>query len=124
MAFTLESRAYKGDDVVLLIAEVTCCARPEGGRSVTVFYALKALLRRLGVLPKNPEDDLHHAQQRHKTLMREIRRHYGLKGFQVANQATDEANVMVRQMSPTDEYPPAQITDDVTAFRRAKYLPN
>jgi hypothetical protein len=91
---------------------------------VTVFYALKALLRRLGILPKLPDDDLHQALQRHKALMREIRRHYGLKGFQVANQAMDEADTMIRQMSPTDEYPSSQITDDVTAFLRTKYLPH
>jgi hypothetical protein len=81
-----------------------------------VIYLIKALLRRLGILPR---DELYEAGRRHKEAIKAIRRRHG---FTAAHQAMDESEAMAMRMRPTPDYPPAQMQDDMTEFLRSKYL--
>jgi hypothetical protein len=87
---------------------------------VTLLLALKAALRKLGILRALPKDDLHYAAQRQKELVKEIRRTHG---FQTANQAMDEIDAMMARSVPSEHYPAAELVDDMTDYLRAKYLP-
>ncbi len=88
---------------------------------MTLLLALKAALRKLGILRPLPKDDLHYATQRQKELVKEIRRAHG---FQAANRAMDEIDAMMARSMPSDQYPAAELIDDTTKYLRAKYLPD
>jgi hypothetical protein len=88
---------------------------------VTPLLALKAALRKLGILRPMPKDDLHYAAQRQKELVKEIRRAHG---FQAANQAMDEIDGMMARSVPSEQYSAAELVDDMTKYLRAKYLPD
>jgi len=88
---------------------------------VTLLLAVKALLRKLGLLPKFPKDEVHYASERQKAVIKEIRRAHG---FQGANRALDDLDLMRARSVPTEKYPPAELIDDMTQYLRAKYLPH
>src|SRR5919109_2002724 len=69
---------------------------------VALLLALKAALRKLGILRPLPKDNLHYATQRQKDLVKEIRRAHG---FQAANQAMDEIDAMMARSIPSEQYP-------------------
>ncbi|HEV8652152.1 MAG TPA: hypothetical protein VG276_22855 [Actinomycetes bacterium] len=88
---------------------------------MTLFLAVKALLRKLRILRPFPKDEVHYASQRQKELVGQIRKAHGLAA---ANQAMDEIDAMMARVAPTEQYPPGQVIDDVTQYVRAKYLPD